>query len=533
MKFGLMPVVDAKGALLAHSVRVGKIVFKKGRKISEADIDVLKAANIPDVQVVQLGSDDVHEDEAAARIAACLSGKQMRTTSPFTGRVNLAAEVGGLILIARDKIDAANRVHEAITIATLAPYAVVEPKTLLATVKIIPFAAPESAVAAVEAILTGAAAVSVAPFLPQSVAYIKSRSINDKSVRITQERLEKLGLRLHGEPIPVAAHTMESFSTAISLAIKTEPDILLIQGDSATVDRADVIPSAILNGGGEIVYFGMPVDPGNLLLLARIGRTKIIVLPGCARSPKENGFDWVLERMAAGQEITPSRIQALGVGGLLKEIGSRPEPRLGANRSRGVRPRFAGVLLAAGMSRRMGSNKLMEAWQGKPLVRYAAEAMAQANLEERIVVAGHEAEKIEAALAGLNLKTIRAPHYNQGMSQSLKSGLHALSDDMDAALVLLGDMPRIKAEHLALLMAAFDVGEGRTICVPTFEGKRGNPVLFGRAYFEELLAVQGDMGGRQIIQSNSDAVVEVPMQDDAIFLDVDTPDALKTLKDRS
>ncbi|MFZ1991555.1 MAG: molybdopterin-binding/glycosyltransferase family 2 protein [Alphaproteobacteria bacterium] len=529
MKFGVMSIAEAEGAILAHSVRSGKTAFKKGRVLTRADIDHLREAGIGEVLAARLEPGDVHEDEAARRIAAALSGPSALPAAPFTGRVNLAANTHGLVLIDRAKIDAVNQIDEAITVATLTPFTRVAPKDLLATIKIIPFAAPERAIDRIETLLAGAntAAVRVAPFKPMRVAYVTSDKLSDKTVRITQERLSRLSSSFAGAPIAASEHAEAPIMSALKEALARNVDLILIQGRSATVDRRDVVPSAIAAAGGVITHFGMPVDPGNLLAIGSIGKAQAIILPGCARSSKENGFDWVLERLAAGLEISPQDIQAMGVGGLLKET-ARGQPRLAG--AQPAKPRFAGILLAAGLSRRMGRNKLLEMFHGKPLVRHAAEALAAAPLARRIVVVGHDASQVEAAIAGLPVEFVGAPNYAEGMSQSLRTGLQALDGDADAVLVMLGDMPALSVSHIERLLAAYDPEEGRTICVPVFNGRRGNPVLFGSEYFKDLMAIEGDMGGRAIIESNRDAVAEVPMPDDAVLKDVDTPEALKALE---
>src|SRR5690606_8991058 len=153
-------------------------------------------------------------------------------------------------------------------------------------------------------------------------------------------------------------------------------------------DEEDVIPAGIRRAGGRVERTGMPVDPGNLLVLGSIGDKPVIGTPGCARSPKENGFDWVLDRLCAGIPVNSGDIAKLGVGGLLMEIPSRPQPREGKPKA----PLTVGaVLLAAGRSSRMGGpNKLLARFDGVPLVRHSADRLAGAtNVSPIVTVVGH------------------------------------------------------------------------------------------------------------------------------------------------
>jgi molybdenum cofactor cytidylyltransferase len=247
-----------------------------------------------------------------------------------------------------------------------------------------------------------------------------------------------------------------------------------------------------------------------------------------------NGFDWVLQRLVAGLAVTPRDIQAMGVGGLLKETGLRPLPRAEAVEEEDEgpprQPRIAALVLAAGQARRMGSNKLVAGLGGKPLVRHAVEAALASQAAGVTVVSGHEPERLAEALAGSGAAVVHNPDYASGLSTSLRRGLAALPRDIDGAVVLLGDMPRISAAVIDRLIAAFNPLEGRALCVPTWQGKRGNPLLFARRYFAEVQAIEGDQGARLLLSEHTDAVAEVAMTDDAVLTDVDTPEALAALR---
>jgi molybdenum cofactor cytidylyltransferase len=297
-------------------------------------------------------------------------------------------------------------------------------------------------------------------------------------------------------------------------------ELLIVFGASAVVDDGDVIPSAIRQAGGKVVRFGMPVDPGNLLVLGELDGKPVVGAPGCARSPKENGFDWIVRRLLAGIDVSSADIAALGVGGLLMEIPTRPQPRAVV-----PSPKIAALVLAAGSSQRMGANKLVATIGGRPLVRIAVEAALGSRASSVSVVTGHRPAEVEVALTGLAVATVHNPDYAEGLATSLRAGLAHVSPDVDGVVVLLGDMPGVTAAIVDRLIAAFAPDR---IVVPTAEGRRGNPVLWPRRFLPELMAVTGDAGGRLLIEAHRDAVTEVAIGS-PVALDVDTPEALAAI----
>ncbi len=535
MIFGPTPLGEAEGAILAHSVTADGVRMKKGRYLSKNDISALDKAGFQDVIAVRLEPDDVDEDTAANAIAEACQGAGARLQAAFTGRCNLYADGPGVMVIDPDRVDRINRIHEAITIATLAPHEAVEAGQMLATIKIIPFAAPRAAVDAAIAIATqGAPLLHIAPYRARRAGLIMTTlaatkaSVLDKTANVLRERLEHLGSTLVDERR--CTHDATDIAHAVGQQLALGLDPVLIFGASAITDRRDEVPGGIVAAGGEIKHFGMPVDPGNLLLLAEHGRTSIIGLPGCARSPKLNGFDWVLQRLLADQAVGPDEITAMGAGGLLKEIPSRPQLRAGAAVAPKA-PRIAALILAAGQSRRMGvTNKLLAEIDGKAMLARVVEAAKASQAVEILAVTGHEAEQVSEALALYDIPATHNLTFADGLSTSLQAGVVALGDDLDGVIVLLGDMPRIAPGHIDHLIAAFDPVEGRAICVPTYQGKRGNPVLFGSQFFAEMAQVGGDSGAKHLIGEHEDELVEVAMEDDAIFLDIDTPDALTAIR---
>jgi molybdenum cofactor cytidylyltransferase len=346
--------------------------------LDAADIAVLEASGIERVFAARLEADDVGEDAAAGAVASALAGSGALAQEPFTGRANVHAASAGVALIDGHRVRALNRLHESLTVATVPPFEIVEPRQMLATVKVIPFAVPRAVVEQALALIAADPLVTLAPFVPHRAGLVVTvlpqtrQQLVAKTKSAIAARLEAMGSRL-GE-VEVTPHSIAAVKQAVERLLASGHAPVLIFGASAIVDRGDVVPQGLVEAGGEIVHLGMPVDPGNLLLLGRAGPVPVIGVPSCARSPKLNGFDWVLARILAGLELEPHDIMDMGAGGLLMEIPTRPLPRERNAPYVAKAPNVAAIVLAAGSSRRMGGpNKLLAPVSGAPMVRRVAE----------------------------------------------------------------------------------------------------------------------------------------------------------------
>ncbi len=532
MKFGPVPIRDAIGGTLAHALREGDLVLKKGTVITEDHVNAMFKAGVAAVTVARLDKGDLSEDLAAERLGAAVIDVEVIAERPFTGRVNLFAASPGVLLVDQARVDAINAIDEAITLATLPNFRRVQPGEMVATVKIIPFAT--SARLVDQAIAAGNGAIRIAPFTDKKVAVFSTllpglkSSVVDKSLKVLDQRLENLGFSERLCDIRVH-HTVDDLAEVLPRARGLGADITIIFGASAITDRRDVIPAALEAAGGTVTHLGMPVDPGNLLMLGSLEGRPVIGAPGCARSPKENGFDWVLERLIADLKVTPADIRKMGVGGLLMEIVSRPQPR---DPDSVAHPQVAAVILAAGKGTRMGGAKMTAVLGGKPLVRYPHEAVAASGASPVITVVGHDAERVGPALADIETHIVHNPDFARGMATSLKAGIAAVPDSASGALVMLGDMPHVTPQIINRLIAAFVEKPLVKAVVPMVGGQRGNPILIGRSLFEAVMALEGDMGARKLLDSAGDGVVEVMIDDVAVLTDVDTPEALAKLQGR-
>ena len=524
MIFGSFDLEKARGAILAHSLTLPDGKLNKGRVLSDDDIMRLSVAGINQVTVAILEAGDLEENLAAEQIGQALLTDGVQATAPVAGRVNLIAKSAGLFSVDAVGINQMNTIDEAITLATLPDHSRVQAGQMVATVKIIPYAAPRASVEAVVEALSGGCfglqtnQLQTAGLILTCLAGMKD-SLFEKAVKVTQSRLNALDVVL------TQIETVEHNEKAVAEAIKrVDADLVLILGASATSDRADVAPAALIKAGGELHRFGMPVDPGNLLFVGAIDGRPLVGLPGCARSPALNGADWVLQRLVAGKSVNSETIAAMGIGGLLKEIPIRRQPR--ASRKE-ARQRIEIILLAAGASRRMkGEDKLLRHVDGRPLLHHAAKVALASSVDrvQVVIPSGHDQRR--GALAGLDVEIVETRDWQEGMSASLRAGLANLTPDVSAVVVMLADMPEITTDHVNKLIAAFDAEEGREVCrAQTTDGKPGHPVLFSRRFFENLMDLTGDKGARELLKEVEEFVVAVPTEGDGAVIDLDTPDA--------
>lgn len=530
MKFGAFPLEAAEGALLAHTHRLqipdGRQVLKKGLRLDPSHLALLRQAGLSSVVCARLEPEDVEEDEAATELGRALTTPTLRAEPAATGRVNLVAAVRGRFDVQADAVHRANRLDPRLTLATREPGTVVAAGELVATVKIIPFAVPRVALDATLAAL-GQAPLRLDRLRPLRVGLVLTElpgvapSQLERALENQRTRIRDLGGQLRW--VEACPHAPAPLGAALRRQAESGAELVLALGASAVVDEDDVLPASVRAAGGTVSQVGIPVDPGNLLVLGRIHDVPFVGIPGCARSLRRNGYDLVLERLFAGLEVGPETLRGLGVGGLLEEIPSRPSPR----RSQPApTPRVAALALAAGRSSRMGApNKLLAPLEDRPMIAHVVDRLLSAPLEPILVVLGHQAAEVRAALGARPVRFIDNPRFEGGMASSIRAGFQELPDGVHGALVMLGDMPFVPHAVLEALRAALPL-DRPAIVVPITSGRRGHPVLFSRHFFEAMVALEGDRGARDLLHAHPEAIIEIEVDDDGVVFDVDTPPAL-------
>lgn len=541
MKFGPCALSDCLDAILVHAVYLPDGRIAKGTCLTSDHLSRLRANGIDDIIVARLEDGDLGEDAAADMIAKAMMPANVRLSVAATGRVNIYATQRGLLRVDRLRLRDINMVDEGITLSTVQHNQLVEAGDLIATLKIIPYSVAETAVATVIGLGAGEPVISFHALRPRSFGLIQTRipGMADKILKATEQtakqRLNQLGCALVDSR--VVAHEAAAINQAITASRANGPAVMLIAGGSAIADRRDEAPMGVIAAGGRIDHFGLPVDPGNLLMLSHIDEMPLIGMPGCARSIKMNGFDWILHLLLADLRIDAAEIADMAAGGLLMEIVSRPLPRRMVERRQISNATIGGVLLAAGQSQRMGAqNKLLAEIDGVPIIRRTAQALLDGGLNDLVIVTGHEHRLVAAALDDLPVTCIYNDEYQSGQASSVACGVrHHQNGSHAAVLIALGDMPLVRPELIAVLLRDHSSLPDATdrITLPVFDGRRGNPVIWGRGFFDELVALTGDAGGRIIFAENKNAVNSLGWPDDSIHLDIDTPEALAPLKKAS
>ncbi|WCL53212.1 NTP transferase domain-containing protein [Gimibacter soli] len=508
---------DAIGWQLAHSLPFPGGKLTKGHLLTDADIDRMGNTARTPVGVFRLGPDDCGEDDAATRIAATLAGAGVRAAAPVHGRVDLFAAADGLLQLPTDQPQGLGGYPTAL--ATLSPSAPVKAGDKVASLKVIPFGLPSRDV---KALAAAAAALQVAPFKPFRAALLNADAPGgEKLVKVTDARLAAAAgaLAVHAD----CGFDKASLADALAKASTASPDVILIAGKAAITDARDIVPAALVAAGGEVLQLGLAVDPGNLLMLGKLGNSLVIGMPGCARSPARNGLDLVLERFAARLPLDPAALSTLGAGGLLEPGRGRIEVT-----SSNAEPRIAAIVLAAGSARRAGGvNKLTSRLNGEPVLARSIRKISEPikNKDNIIVITGHDSASSGAIAVAEGVVAIHNPAHAEGMSTSLKAGLAALPE-CDWFLVALGDMPFVRADTIKALINAGEDDPTAEIIAPLFAGRRGHPVLWRADLKAELMQVEGDKGGKAVMAAHEAGVLEVPVDDPGILIDLDTPELL-------
>ncbi len=526
---------ESLGSVIAQTYNLPGKTISKGTFVTSEIVGYFKEGKVQNILCAVPDNGDIHEDEAANIISNAIDRSHIYIDNASTGRVNFKSRSLCLVRYKRDLIKKVNLVDESIAFSIVEHNQLLAKNDLIATLKIIPFFTQKKYVDQVMSILDKNELFKIHSLNKKEVGLIQTsfewqkKSMFKATSNVTRNRLEALDCSLNEEKL--IRHDYNELRTEIRSSIESGIDILLISGASAIIDRSDYIPKAILSEGGEIIQYGLAVDPGNLLLVGKIGETTIIGMPGCARSSKLNGFDWVLQLLMADIPVVKEELAEMGAGGLLMEIASRPLPRALAKSVNKREKKIMGIILAAGNSRRMGKdNKLLKNIDGAPLIRNIALEITKSDLDSCSIVLGYQSDKVADVIKDLNINLILNPLWKEGQASSLKAALNSLTSSYSDLLVMLGDLPGIKSGHINRIIEGHLSSENRRskITIPSFKGEKGNPVIWGESFFHDLSNLEGDVGGRVLFDQHPAAINLIVMDDPGVVTDTDTPEDFRS-----
>ena len=501
MKFGEKPISKCIGDLLVHSVKLPDGKLPKGTSLSKAHIQKLRSVGITSILVASLEEGDVDENLAAKLLSNAFKKIGFQLSAPATGRVNFIAEKLSIARLDVEKIKRLNEIDEAITFATVLPDQLLVKGQMLATLKIIPYAVSQNSIDEALNLIASSVLLSCQNLISLNFSLIQTKFEDTKSsILIATENVTRARL--------------------------AQLDCSLV--DCQIADRLDVLPEALRLVGGEIIHVGLPVDPGNLSMVGEWDGMVVLGMPGCARSSKLNGLDWLLQKTLAGVKLDKSELSGMAVGGLLADIASRPLPRKLIHKKSSTENKIAGIILAAGSSTRMGvENKLLLPLNnGMTMISWIVKTFLNSKIDNLFVVTGFQEKEVRRALTGLNVKFIHNPSYETGQASSVTVAIENLPEQYDSALIGLADMPFVTAELIDRLIESHNLlpkPETR-ITLPLINGERSNPVIWGKAFFDELQNISGDQGGRQILSAYLSAINGVSWEKMQIAEDIDIPE---------
>ena len=330
MKFDLVPVEDASGKILAHNLSNpnGSRGFQKGTKLTSQDVTTLQKIGYQSVYTIQAETGDLKENQAACQIAEMTSGQGLQISAAAMGRVNLTAHYEGVLQVDALRLQQINEL-EGVTYSTLRSLNVIQPAQAVATIKIIPYAIPFSILQQVKEIVQGTTPIiGLTPLTLKQVGLLfigfpwsqpHLVSSFEPSIR---KRVEKSGSNVKSVQFYglVGVGDDSRIANILQQMVDSDCEMIVIAGETSTMDQHDILPTSILAAGGDIVSIGAPVDPGNLLLLAYLKTVPVLGVPGCARSLKPNVIDLVMPSLLAGIRLRRTDIARLGYGGLIEDM---------------------------------------------------------------------------------------------------------------------------------------------------------------------------------------------------------------------
>ena len=510
----------ALGVKIFEEIRLDGMVLEKGHTLNEEDIIRLKISGVPSVYGALMDENDLTLEAALGIVAAKLCGKNTAYAVGHDGICKITASVDGVFLCADDRVAKFNRQSHNLILNTVPPYIYVAAGEVIALLELTTPLAEQAAVDNILFSLSGNVdLLQVSEQKPRKTALIYTNFYNDAAetahftgvVRKLVENFPDLQLDYHAEYY--APHTVEAVADAVEKAVADKNDVIFILPGLKSNYKDDVIPSAVRSFADEIVNLTIPQVGASDLIIAQ----KIISLPfrfDVTESPlavhyiklavindKINEYDFARPQnvlLPSGGTLTPAERENLVAAG--------------QNQSKG-KAGIAAVILAAGVGSRAGRNKLMaETKEGKPLFLKAVEAAIKSKANPVFVVTGNQAAAMEEFLEDIDVNVIYNPAYRAGVKTSLNLGLKSVPAFCDGALLLPADMPNVDAGFIDKMIASYNKGQEKQLCIASWKGVKHNPVIWSKALYGVADLVPENADLRPVFMEHEDytTLVEAP-----------------------
>ncbi len=516
-----------KSAILGHGLVWNNQKFPKSSPLE----NFLNNAEIPEnyqFHVAYPDNNDWHEQKITEQLANDFLGENIKCEITKSGRVNFIAKIDGILHFNTENLDKFNELTPEITMATRPYCTQIYQGEIVASCKIIPYFVAGNIVKK-SMVLAKKSCLNISP-LQGGKAHLIFTYLEEippqklqKSAQIFQKRLLKYNYEVG--KISNVRHHCQELSEFLTQIPPKDFDLIAIMGAVSIADINDIVPKALINCGGKIIRYGMPVDPGNLLLLGEISNCPFLGLPGCAKSPKFNGLDFILQRLAARINITSKDIAQLGKIGLLPENYDRGALRA-VNYPVASKPLIA--ILAAGKGERMAQDlaKPLTIFRDKALLEWVIDNINQALPSKDIIIIVNDSpqgKQVQEFCLTKQYKFIINNQYNEGIASSLRLAVNYASQTHSALMVFLADMPNITPKTIATIWQEFQRDTQNIMAVqPKFGSQLGHPVVFNPRIFSELAKLSGDTGAKTFMENLSDYRRIIDTLDAGVIQDGDT-----------
>ncbi len=533
MNYREFDVNRAKGIRLFEPLRFDGIVLPKGHIVNDEDIIQLKLSGIKKIFGAEMTENDLDQPTALGILSAKLCGDNTAFTIGEDGISRIVAAQDGLFVCADDRIAKFNRLSPLLFINTVAPYAKVQSGEVIARLELtVPVIAQNSIDELVFSLSGNTELLSVAVPEVKKTALLYSRFYNDKiETKHFTSVVKKLVKNFNAHELEFqreydSRHSIEEVADALERVLKEDNEIVFVLAGQRSNSPQDVVPAAVRSIADEIVCRAIPVVGGSDLLIATKRGKRIIVLPYEYASSETALCDHYIKLALVNDKIAPfdfSRPQnvMLPTGQFLPEEEQaaliKPQDPQNGNKSN-----IAAVILAAGIGRRAGRNKLLADINGEPLFLRAVRAAVNSGACPVFVITGYHAEEVETALEDIDVNIIYNPAYHSGIRTSIELGLKSVPNFCRGAILIPADMPNLTPEFINRMLDEFNAAEEKQLITASLNGIKTNPVLWSKALYAEADLVPENADLRPVFLAHSDYTKQ--MEGDAYtLLDVNYP----------